>query len=92
MLGALLPVNALSDIVILTKNQALMTLRLAAAYGLSLEYKSRLKEIGPILGNAFGWRAVAREIVGVLPFGFVDESHDRVCRNRFHRQGRAILL
>ena len=74
LLGALLPVNALSDIVILTKNQAMMTLRLAAAYGLSLEYKSRLKEIGPILGNAFGWRAVAREIVGVLPFGFVAKA------------------
>ena len=69
LLGALLPVNALSDILVLTKNQAMMTLRLAAAYGLSLDYKSRLKEVGPVLANAFGWRAVARELVGALPFG-----------------------
>jgi uncharacterized protein (DUF697 family) len=65
--GILLPVNALSDIVILTKNQTMMVLRLAAAYGLSVEYKSRLKELAPILGNAFGWRAIARELVGAVP-------------------------
>ena len=69
LLGALLPVNALSDILVLTKNQAMMVLRLAAAYGLSLEYKSRLKEVAPVLVNAFGWRAVARELIGALPFG-----------------------
>jgi uncharacterized protein (DUF697 family) len=68
----LLPVNSLSDIVILTKNQAMMVLRLAAAYGLSVDYKSRMKEVAPILGNAFGWRAIARELVGAVPFvGFV---------------------
>src|SRR5262249_20755394 len=65
--GIFLPVNALSDIVVLTKNQAMMTLRLAAAYGLSVDYKSRMKELAPILGNAFGWRAVARELAGVIP-------------------------
>ena len=69
LLGALLPISALSDILALTKNQAMMVLRLAAAYGLSLDYKSRLKEVGPVLANAFGWRAVAREVVGALPFG-----------------------
>lgn len=63
----LLPVNALSDIVILTKNQTMMTLRLAAAYGLPVDYKSRMKEVAPILANAFGWRAIARELVGAIP-------------------------
>lgn len=68
----LLPVNSLSDIVILTKNQAMMTLRLAAAYGLPVDYKSRMKEVAPILGNAFGWRAIARELVGAVPLvGFL---------------------
>ncbi len=69
LLGALLPISALSDILALTKNQAMMTLRLAAAYGLSLDYKSRMKEVAPVLLNAFGWRAVARELIGALPFG-----------------------
>ncbi len=63
----LLPVNSLSDIVILTKNQIMMTLRLAAAYGLEVDYKSRMKEVAPILANAFGWRAIARELVGAVP-------------------------
>jgi len=71
----LLPVNSLSDIVILTKNQVMMVLRLAAAYGLSLDYKNRLKEVAPILANAFGWRAIARELVGAVPFiGFLPRA------------------
>src|SRR5579884_2125683 len=73
--AVLLPVNSLSDIVILTKNQIMMVLRLAAAYGLSVDYKSRLKELAPILANAFGWRAVARELVGAIPFvGFIPRA------------------
>lgn len=68
----LLPVNSLSDIVILTKNQVMMSLRLAAVYGLTVDYKSRMKELAPILANAFGWRAVARELVGAVPgIGFI---------------------
>lgn len=72
ILSFLLPVNGLSDILMLTKNQMMMTLRLAAAYGLDIDYKHRLKEIAPILVNAFGWRALARELVGMVPFvGFL---------------------
>ncbi len=67
--GILLPVNALSDIVVLTKNQAMLALRLAAIYDLPVDYIKRSKELAPILGNAFGWRAIAREIVGMIPVG-----------------------
>jgi uncharacterized protein (DUF697 family) len=69
VLSILLPVNSLSDMLMLTKNQVMMTLRLAAAYGLDIYFRSRLKELAPIL---FGWRAVARELVGAVPVvGFV---------------------
>ena len=72
LLGVILPVNGLSDMLMLTKNQVMMTLRLAAVYGLEINFKARLKELAPILMNAFGWRAVARELVGVVPVvGFV---------------------
>ena len=72
LLGVVLPVNGLSDMLMLTKNQVMMTLRIAAAYGLEINFKARLKELAPILMNAFGWRAVARELVGVVPVvGFV---------------------
>jgi uncharacterized protein (DUF697 family) len=72
VLSIILPVNGLSDMLMLTKNQIMMTLRLAAAYGLDLTPKTRMKELAPILMNAFGWRAVARELVGMVPFvGFL---------------------
>lgn len=61
------PVAILSDVIVLTKNQALMSLRLAAAYGLPLDYQARLKDLLPILANALGWRALARELVGLVP-------------------------
>lgn len=71
----LLPVNSLSDIVILTKNQAMMTLRLAAAYGLEVDYKHRTKELAPLLGNALGWRTIARQLVGLVPVvGFLTRA------------------
>ena len=75
LLGVLLPVNGLSDTLMLTKNQIMMTLRLAAAYGLDINFKARLKELAPLLINAFGWRAIARELVGVVPVvGFVAKA------------------
>lgn len=67
LLAPLLAASSLSDIMVLTKNQIMMTLRLAAAYGLEVDYKSRIKEVAPILANAFGWRAIARELVGAVP-------------------------
>jgi uncharacterized protein (DUF697 family) len=70
-----LPGTALSDIIVLTKNQAMLALRLAAAYGLEVDYKSRIKELAPIIANGFGWRAVARELVGIVPvIGFLPRA------------------
>jgi len=72
VLEVLFPLNAISDIMILTKNQIMLILRLAAAYGLEVEPRKRLKELGPVLANAFGWRAVARELTGAVPgIGFI---------------------
>lgn len=67
ILAITFPVNSLSDIVILTKNQAMMVLRIAAAHGLSLDYRSRMKEVLPLVGNALGWRTVARQFAGLIP-------------------------
>lgn len=61
------PIVAGADIVLLTKNQALMMFRLAAIYGESLDVMSRLREVGPVVGGAVGWRTIARELAGVLP-------------------------
>jgi uncharacterized protein (DUF697 family) len=62
------PASALADTLILTKNQGMLLLRLAAMHGLSLD-RGRLAELAPVVGAAFGWRTLARELVGFLPVG-----------------------
>lgn len=69
ILGPLLSLGAMSDMLMLTKNQAMMLFRLAAAHNLPLNLRSRARDLAPLLGNAFGWRAIAREVVGVVPGG-----------------------
>jgi len=65
----MLPVTAPADILMLTKNQMLLVLRLAAVYGLDVTPKRRLTELIPTLGTGFGWRAIARQLVGLVPGG-----------------------
>ncbi|MDH7568530.1 MAG: hypothetical protein QHJ73_02945 [Armatimonadota bacterium] len=65
----LLPPAAVADIVLLTKNQVMLVLKLAAVYGRALEVTQRLWELAPTIGSAFGWRQLARELVGAVPGG-----------------------
>lgn len=65
----LLPPAAVADIVLLTKNQILLLLKIAAALGLSYQTRDRLKEIVPVVAGAMGWRSLAREFVGIVPGG-----------------------
>ncbi len=70
-----LPTAAISDMIMLTKNQVMMTMHLATIYGLDLDLNARSKDLLPIQGNAFGWRAVARELVGTIPIlGFLPRA------------------
>lgn len=64
-----LPPAAVADIVMLTKNQILLLLKIAAALGLSYHTRDRLKEIVPVVAGAMGWRSLAREFVGIVPGG-----------------------
>ena len=58
-----------SDTAVLTVNQVRMAFLLAAASDRNIGYGEQRGEIGSILAGAFGWRAVARELVGKIPFG-----------------------
>jgi uncharacterized protein (DUF697 family) len=69
ILAPLFPAVASTDILILTKNQIMMLMRLAAANGLEPVLMARMRELMPVVGGAFGWRAMAREIVGLVPGG-----------------------
>ncbi|HUE75452.1 MAG TPA: hypothetical protein VMP10_01385 [Chloroflexota bacterium] len=69
LLGTFL--SAGTDMIVLTKNQAMLVFKLAAIYGRSLHSRSRLAiEIAPVVGAAFVWRTIARTLVGLLP-GFI---------------------
>jgi hypothetical protein len=46
-----------------------MAFLLAAASDRLIGYGEQRGEIGSILAGAFGWRAIARELVGKIPFG-----------------------
>jgi uncharacterized protein (DUF697 family) len=63
------PVTSAGDLYILTKNQILLLLEVAACYGRPFDPKARIKELLPVVGGAFGWRAIARELIGLVPGG-----------------------
>jgi uncharacterized protein (DUF697 family) len=67
--GMLLPPAAVADIVLLTKNQILLLLKIAAALGMPYHTRDRLREIVPVVAGAMGWRSLAREFVGIVPGG-----------------------
>jgi hypothetical protein len=58
-----------TDTAFLTMNQIRMALMLAAAYGRPVGYAAQKLEIAGIVAGAFGWRAIARELVGKIPLG-----------------------
>lgn len=56
-----------ADMLVLTKNQALMVYRLALAHGAPPEFKDRIVEMGPVVGGGFLWRQLARSLIGLVP-------------------------
>jgi uncharacterized protein (DUF697 family) len=58
---------AAADILVLTKNQAMLVYKLALAHGAPPEFQARIREVLPVLGGAFAWRQVARTLVGLIP-------------------------
>ena len=58
-----------SDTVFMTVNQTRMAFLIAAACGNEVGFAAQRMEIAAIAAGAFGWRAIARELVGHIPFG-----------------------
>jgi hypothetical protein len=58
-----------SDTAVLTTNQIRMAFLLAAASDRPVGYTEQRNEIGSIVAGAFGWRSLAREFAGKIPFG-----------------------
>ncbi len=58
-----------SDTAFLTANQVRMAFRIAAVCGRPVGFAHQKAEIVTIAAGAFGWRAIARELAGKIPFG-----------------------
>ena len=58
-----------SDTTVLTVNQIRMAFQLAAAGDHEVGFSQQRSEIGSIVAGAFGWRSLAREFSGKIPFG-----------------------
>jgi hypothetical protein len=58
-----------SDTAFLTANQIRMAFLLAAASDRDVGYREQTAEIASIVAGAFGWRGLARELVGKIPMG-----------------------
>jgi uncharacterized protein (DUF697 family) len=64
-----LPASSVADVILLTKNQIVLVMRLAAAHGQKPAYGKQVKELLGTVGSALGWRTAARELVGLVPAG-----------------------
>ena len=58
-----------TDTAFLTMNQIRMAFLIAAASDRSVGYAEQKSEIATVIGSAFGWRALARQLIGKVPFG-----------------------
>ncbi|MGO8672347.1 MAG: hypothetical protein ACLQVD_13405 [Capsulimonadaceae bacterium] len=88
----LLPAAALGDMMLLTKNQILLLLRIAAAYGLPVDLRARTRELVPVVGGAFGWRAIARELIGLVPGGLGVIVKGAVAYSGTYTVGKAAMI
>src|SRR5579875_466500 len=58
-----------SDTAFLTMNQVRMAFLIAAASDREVGYMHQKSEVAMVIGSAFGWRALARQLIGKIPFG-----------------------
>jgi hypothetical protein len=58
-----------TDTAFITMNQVRMALLMAAIHGRVIGYAEQKAQIAVIAAGAFGWRALARELVGKIPLG-----------------------
>src|SRR5204862_54182 len=56
-----------ADLPLLALNEVRLLLRLAQAHGTARDVRDRLPELAAVLGAGFGLRALARELLGLVP-------------------------
>ncbi len=56
-----------AETMVITASQLRLCLLVAAVHGRTVDFFDRIGELWPVIGGAFGWRALARELVGFVP-------------------------
>lgn len=71
---ATLPLNV-ADMVVLTKNQALMAYKIALAMGMTADFRRVMPQLAAVVGGGFIFRQIARTLVGLVPgWGIVPKT------------------
>lgn len=61
-----LPLN-MADMVILTKNQAILAYKIALAMGMNGDFKTIMPQLAAVVGGGFLFRQIARGLIGLIP-------------------------
>jgi uncharacterized protein (DUF697 family) len=93
-LAEIVPVLAIpltvTDMVVLTKNQAFLVYRLGLLFGYSIRWQDYVGEFGSVIGSGFIWRQLARYLVGLVPgWGIVPKV--AVSYSGTYAVGQAVL-
>ena len=89
VIGAIASAGA--DMIVLTKNQLLMAIKLAAIHGQPLgDKKAIFKDLMPVIGSGFLWRTLAREGVAFLPFAAGTVPRVAIAFAGTYATGRAV--
>jgi uncharacterized protein (DUF697 family) len=56
-----------ADMVMLTKNQAIMAFKIALAFDLPSDWRQTVPKLTAVVGTGFLWRTIARQLVGLIP-------------------------
>lgn len=71
---ATLPLNV-ADVVVLTKNQAVMAYKIALAMGMPADFRRIMPQMAAVVGGGFLFRQIARALVGLIPgWGIVPKT------------------
>ena len=87
-----LPASSAMDVLVLTKNQAMLVMRLAAAHGHPPGYTKQVREVLGTVAGAMGWRLLAREIVGMIPAGIGVAAKTAIAYSGTITVGKAALF
>ena len=86
-----LPASSVADTLILTKNQIMLIMRLAALHGHKPGYTKQIKELLGTVGGALGWRTLARQLAGFVPAGIGVVLKGTIAYSGTFTAGRAAL-